>query len=101
MARVNSVTSMPASMRVQLFPKSLVFHRYGLLSLSWKRFAAMYAVPGAKCDGSISDTRVYAAMSFGVTFCHVLPLSRDTCTNPSSDPAHSTPFCFGDSANEK
>src|SRR4051794_5934177 len=36
-------------------------------------------------------------MSFGVTFDHVLPPSRVTCTRPSSDPVQITPFCTGDS----
>ncbi len=71
------------------------------MSASWNRFAATYAVPGANCPGSMSETRVYGAMSDGVTFRHVFPSSRDMCTSPSSLPAHSTPFCFGDSAKAK
>src|SRR5579884_3126566 len=39
--------------------------------------------------------------SGGVTFVHVLPLSCETCTQPSSDPAQSTPAFAGDSANAK
>ena len=38
---------------------------------------------------------------FVVTFVHVLPSSRETWTRPSSLPAQSTPFCFGDSAMAK
>src|ERR1035437_300503 len=42
-----------------------------------------------------------SGMSGGVTFCHVLPLSCDTWTHPSSDPAQSTPAFAGDSAKAK
>src|SRR5687768_9297618 len=38
---------------------------------------------------------------FAVTFVHVLPLSRETWTRPSSLPAQSTPRSFGDSARAK
>src|SRR5207247_10792670 len=36
-----------------------------------------------------------------VTFVQVLPSSFETCTTPSSLPAHKTPFCCGDSASAK
>src|SRR3954468_784736 len=39
--------------------------------------------------------------TFWVTFTQVFPSSLETCTNPSSLPAHSSPFCFGDSASAK
>jgi hypothetical protein len=35
-------------------------------------------------------TRPNSGMSFGVTFVHVLPPSRVTCTRPSSEPAQRT-----------
>src|SRR5581483_7463046 len=39
--------------------------------------------------------------SGGVTFSQFLPLSRETCTQPSSEPVHRTPAFAGDSANAK
>jgi len=47
------------------------------------------------------DTSAQLPMPLGVTFFHVFPSSRETCTRPSSDPAHSTPRATGDSANAK
>src|ERR1041384_7026105 len=47
------------------------------------------------------DTRVNLPSVAGVTFVQVAPRSRDTCTRPSSDPAHSTSPVIGDSANAK
>src|SRR5436309_5003061 len=46
-------------------------------------------------------TRVNRPRSLGVTFCQLAPPppSRETCTSPSSEPAHSTPAFTGDSAN--
>ena len=38
-------------------------------------------------EPSIWLTRPKSGMSFGVTFVHVLPPSRVTCTRPSSEPA--------------
>ena len=37
----------------------------------------------------------------GVTFRQFSPLSRETCTKPSSEPAHSTPFSTFDSSKAK
>jgi len=37
----------------------------------------------------------------GVTFRQLLPASRETCTRPSSEPTHSTPFSSLDSASAK
>ena len=42
--------------------------------------------------------RVNFAWPLGVASCHVAPASGDTCTSPSSEPAHSTPAFTGDSA---
>src|SRR5512138_3446930 len=47
------------------------------------------------------ETRVYFATCGGVTFVHDFPPSRERCTRPSSDPAHSTSPFRGDSANAK
>src|ERR1051325_2984645 len=47
------------------------------------------------------ETRGYFAPNGGVTFVHVLPRSRETCTRPSSEPAHSTSAVTGDSTNAK
>jgi hypothetical protein len=38
------------------------------------------------------------ASAGGVTFVQVAPSSRDTCTRPSSLPAHRTPRSVGDSS---
>src|SRR3989442_14471641 len=42
--------------------------------------------------------RVNFARPLGVASCHVAPASWDTCTSPSSEPAHNTPAFTGDSA---
>ncbi len=47
------------------------------------------------------ETRENGLIAAGVTFFHVFPSSRDTCSSPSSLPAHSTPRPTGDSANAK
>ena len=65
------------------------------------RVAAMYAVPASWVDGSMMLMSAHSGRSGGVTFSHVPPLSCDTCTSPSSDPAHSSPACTGDSAKAK
>jgi hypothetical protein len=36
-----------------------------------------------------------------VTFSQFFPPSRETCTSPSSLPAHRTPAVTGDSSNER
>ena len=46
-------------------------------------------------------TMLHSGMSLGVTFSHVLPSSRVRWMSPSSVPAHSMPFCSGDSASAK
>ena len=46
-------------------------------------------------------TSVHSGSSGGVTFCQVLPPSRERCTSPSSVPAQSTPRSSGDSAKPK
>jgi len=48
-------------------------------------------------------TRVNRPRSLGVTFCQLAPPppSRETCTSPSSEPAHNTPVFTDDSANAK
>ncbi len=43
--------------------------------------------------------RVNLPSPLGVASCHVAPASVETCTSPSSEPAHSTPGFTGDSAN--
>ena len=45
-------------------------------------------------------TRPPGGRSGGVTFFHVLPLSRVTCTGPSLAPTQITPRSIGDSAIE-
>src|SRR5690348_10447170 len=47
------------------------------------------------------DMRVNLGIDGGVTFVHVFPRSRVTCTNPSSEPAHITSGLSGDSARAK
>src|SRR5438132_3088118 len=74
---------------------------YGLKSSCWKRFAATYAVVRSKCDGSMIDTRVNFPANGGVTLVHVTLLSVDSCTRPSSDPAHRMFAEIGDSAKAK
>ena len=46
-------------------------------------------------------TRVHAAIAFGVTFVHVFPPSRVTCTRPSSDPVQIVFFSIRDGATVK
>src|SRR4051812_351 len=46
-------------------------------------------------------TRDHVGKPGGVTFCHVLPLSRETWMRPSSEPAQNTPRLSGDSAKAK
>src|SRR6185436_6486117 len=81
---------MPFTIFVHVWPKSCVRYRYGLKSASSGFFTATYAVPASNADASIWLTRPKSGMSFGVTFVHVLPPSRVTCTSPSSDPAQMT-----------
>src|SRR5437762_11111586 len=59
-----------------------------------------YAAPASKWDGSMFSTVPHGGRfgMFLVTFVHVLPASRVTCTRPSLVPAQMTPACFGDSA---
>ena len=45
-------------------------------------------------------TRPPGGRSGGVTFFHVFPLSRVTCTGPSLAPTQITPRSIGDSAIE-
>ena len=68
--------------------------------LSWSLYfvAATYAVPGSCGETSMEWTIVHSGRSGGVTFCQLPPLSRDTWTRPSSEPAQSTPRSCGDSA---
>src|SRR5689334_13693697 len=80
--RVNSLASMPLSMRVQVVPQFVVFQRYGRLSSSWKRLPATYAIHSPKRDASTLDTRVNFTMSFGVTSSHFTPPSRVKNTLP-------------------
>src|SRR5512139_2304223 len=63
---------------------------YGEKSLSSGLRTEMYAVPEAKLDASIWLTRPKSGISLGVTFAHVFPKSRVTCTSPSSDPVQMT-----------
>ena len=57
----------------------------------------MYAV--ALSCGEISMALMrHSASPRGVTFFHVAPPSRVTCTSPSSLPVQMTPFSCGDSA---
>ena len=42
--------------------------------------------------------RIHSGSPFGVTFFHVTPLSRDTCSSPSSLPVQINPFVSFDSA---
>src|SRR5688500_18985548 len=79
---------MPFTIFVQVRPKSVVRKMYGALSSSRGRFTATYAVAGSNADASMMLTRPNSGMSFGVTFAHVFPPSRVTCTSPSSEPAH-------------
>ena len=92
---------MPFTIFVHVLPKSCVRKIYGVMSFSSGFFTAMYAPPGSNADASIWLTRPNSGISFGVTFVHVLPWSRVTCTSPSSDPAHRTCTSFlpGPSAN--
>src|SRR5437870_12072845 len=61
---------------------------------------ATYAVPASWRDGSMLPTVPHGGrfVMFFVTFVHVFPPSRVTCTRPSLVPTQITPACFGDSA---
>src|SRR5438034_10986608 len=43
----------------------------------------------------------HSGTSGGVTFCQLLPASRETWIRPSSEPHQSTPFSCGDSRAQK
>src|SRR5262249_35432514 len=59
--------------------------------------SAAYAVPASPCDASI--TLMLAGGRFGgVTFVHVLPLSRVTWIKPVLAPTQITPAITGESA---
>ena len=58
----------------------------------------MIARPGSCADGSIMLTVPKAGIPAGVTFFQFAPLSLETCTTPSSLPAHSRPLEIGDSS---
>ncbi len=61
---------------------------------------ATYAVPASCRDGSTLPTVPHGGRfgMFFVTFVHVLPPSRVTCTSPSLVPIQITPAWRGDSA---
>src|SRR4051794_6425547 len=60
----------------------------------------MYAVPASYRDGSTWRTEPHVGMfgTLAVTFVHVFPPSRVTCTRPSLLPVQINPFCARDSA---
>src|SRR5512138_2644182 len=59
-----------------------------------------YAVPALYRDGSMwrTDPQVGMPGRFAVTFVHVLPPSRVSCTSPSFVPTQISPFSAFDSA---
>src|SRR4030088_250483 len=63
---------------------------YGAMSSSSGRRTLTYAVPLSNEDASIWLTRPNAGIAGGVTFVHVRPPSRVTCTRPSSEPVQIT-----------
>src|SRR5450432_3006736 len=73
---------------------------YGARSLSSGRRTETYAAPSLNADASIWLTRPKSGICFGVTFVHVLPPSRVTCTSPSSEPVQIvlTDFLLGPTA---
>src|SRR5579862_686156 len=58
----------------------------------------MYAVPESYRESSSVLMRSHSGQSPGVTFDQVFPPFRESCTNPSSVPAHNSPATSGDSA---
>src|SRR6266508_2236967 len=69
------------------------------LAIKWLS-TAMYAVPPAKCDGSIFDTMPHDGMpvTFFVTSFHFAPASLVYQTLPSFVPAQMSPFSTSDVA---
>src|SRR6476661_10559123 len=63
---------------------------YGARSSSRGRRTETYARPVSNADASIWLTRPNSGMPGGVTFVHVFPPSRVTCTRPSSEPVQIT-----------
>src|SRR5262245_8611448 len=81
-------------------PKSVVLKTNGSRLSTWWYSTVTYAVPVSYRDGSTLLTVPYCGRfgMFFVTFVHVLPPSRVTCTRPSFVPTQISPACFGDSA---
>src|SRR4051812_12793608 len=74
---------------------------YGSRSLIWCASTETYAVPASYRDGSMFDIAANLGAPLGVTFVHVFPSSRVSCTRPSIVPAQMAPLARGDSAMAK
>src|SRR3954447_11785272 len=66
-------------------------YRYGLKSFMYIRYTDTYAEPLRWGEALIVCTRRRGGSPAGVTFFHVLPLSRVIHTGPSFDPVQNTP----------
>src|SRR5438874_11285032 len=63
----------------------------------WCASTETYAVAASYFDGSTFEIAANLTRPFGVTFVHVFPSSRVSCTKPSIVPAQMTPLAVGDS----
>src|SRR5215471_14123813 len=103
MLRTDASPGSPSVIRFQVLPKSVVRATYGVKSPERCESNETYAVPR---DAALATTRpTYVPLAIpapdatqALTSLHVFPPSIETCTLPSSLPAHNTLGSSGDSA---